>query len=99
MAPDPVRTAEVDRLLKAFSLLATDDERYAFLLDICTVREIHDIAQRLQVAEKLDAGEVYADIQEDTGASATTIARVAKCLNYGEGGYRSVLAKLQPSNE
>jgi TrpR-related protein YerC/YecD len=99
MTSDPVRTPEVERLLKAFSLLSTDDERYNFLCDLCTVREIHDIAQRLQVAGKLAAGEVYADIQEDTGASATTIARVAKCLNYGADGYQLVLDKLKSSDE
>ena len=95
MATDKLRTPEVDRLLAALALLETDEERYAFLLDVCTVREIHDIAQRLEVALRLDSGEVYADIQDDTGASATTIARVAKCLNYGEGGYQMVLERLK----
>jgi len=95
MSVDKLRTPEVDRLLAALALLETDEERYAFLLDVCTVREIHDIAQRLEVALRLDSGEVYADIQDDTGASATTIARVAKCLNYGEGGYQMVLERLK----
>ncbi|MCL2332305.1 MAG: YerC/YecD family TrpR-related protein [Actinomycetia bacterium] len=95
MAADKVRTPEVERFLTALSLLETDEERYAFLVDVCTVREIHDIAQRLDVAQRLESGEVYADIQDDTGASATTIARVAKCLNYGEGGYQMVLERLK----
>jgi len=95
MATDKLRTPEVERFLTALSLLKTDEERYAFLIDVCTVREIHDIAQRLEVALRLDRGEVYADIQDDTGASATTIARVAKCLNYGEGGYQMVLERLK----
>ena len=95
MATDKVRTPEVERFLDALALLKTDEERFAFLIDVCTVREIHDIAQRLEVALRLDRGEVYADIQDDTGASATTIARVAKCLNYGEGGYQMVLERLK----
>ena len=95
MATDNIKTPEVERFLTALSLLKTDEERYTFLIDICTLREIHDIAGRLDVAERLDRGEVYADIQEDTGASATTIARVAKCLNYGEGGYQLVLERLK----
>ena len=95
MSDDRVRTPEVERFLTALSLLKTDEERYAFLVDVCTVREIHDIAQRLDVAERIDRGEVYADIQEDLNASATTIARVAKCLNYGEGGYQMILERLK----
>jgi len=94
MATNNVRTPAVERLLTGISLLETADERYEFLLDACTLREIHDIAQRLEVAERLDSGEIYMDIQEATGASATTIARVGKCLHYGEGGYRVVIDRL-----
>ena len=39
----------------------------------------------------LAAGQSYAKIEQATGASATTIARVSKCLSYGAGGYRSAL--------
>jgi TrpR-related protein YerC/YecD len=42
----------------------------------------------------LAAGEHYSAIQEATGASATTISRVSKALNYGADGYASVLGKL-----
>jgi TrpR-related protein YerC/YecD len=94
MPEDRVRTPEVDELLHALLLLDTPDEAYALLLDLCTIREIQDMAQRLQVARKLSAGEHYSAIQESTGASATTISRVSKSLNYGADGYARVLGKL-----
>jgi len=94
MADDRVRTREVEDLLRAFISLDSSDEAYALLLDLCTIREIQDMAQRLEVARMLSAGEHYTAIQEATGASATTIARVSKALNYGADGYTSVLAKL-----
>jgi len=94
MAEDRLRTPEVDELLRALLSLGTPDDAYAFLLDLCTVREIQEMAQRLHVARLLAAGEHYTDIQETTGASATTIARVSKSLNYGADGYRSILARL-----
>ena len=94
MSEDRVRTPEVDELLRAFLLLNTEDEAYALLLDLCTIREIQDMAQRLQVARMLAAGEHYSAIQESTGASATTISRVSKSLNYGADGYARVLGKL-----
>jgi len=94
MPEDRVRTPEVDELLRALLLLDTPDEAYALLLDLCTIREIQDMAQRLEVARMLAAGEHYSAIQETTGASATTISRVSKSLNYGADGYARVLGKL-----
>lgn len=95
MAEDRLRTSEVDELLEALLVLDSVDEAYALLQDLCTVREVQDMAQRLQVARMLAAGVHYTEIQERTGASATTISRVSKSLNYGADGYRSVLDKLE----
>lgn len=94
MPVDRLRTAEVEELLKALLALETPDEAYAFLQDVCTIREVKDMAQRFQVACMLAAGEHYSHIQEITGASATTISRVSKSLNYGADGYASVLERL-----
>ena len=54
-------------------------------------RILTETSQRLAVARLLDAGMSYAAIEKETGASATTIARVSKCLTYGTGGYRQAL--------
>jgi TrpR-related protein YerC/YecD len=94
MSEDRVRTPEVDELLRAFLLMDNAEEAYALLQDLCTIREIQDMAQRLQVARLLSQGEHYSAIQESTGASATTISRVSKCLNYGADGYSLILGKL-----
>ena len=94
MPEDRVRTAEVEELLRALLLLENAEEAYALLIDLCTIREIQDMAQRLQVARMLATGEHYSAIQETTGASATTIARVSKSLNYGADGYATILGRL-----
>ena len=91
MALDRLRTEEVDALLAVFAKLDDPDKIYHLLQDLCTPREIADMSQRLHVARMLAAGERYTDIQEQTGASATTISRVSKCLNYGADGYRAVI--------
>lgn len=96
MVEDRLRTPGVDDLLDAILAVGTRDEAYRLLLDLCTIREIHDMAQRLHVARLLAEGEHYARIQRVTGASATTISRVSKCLNYGAEGYRTVLDRLWP---
>lgn len=94
MPVERLRTPEVDELLRALLALEEPDEAFALLQDLCTVREIQDMAQRLQVARMLAEGEHYTAIQEATGASATTISRVSKSLNYGADGYRALLGKL-----
>ena len=94
MADDRLRTPEVDELLDALLAVERPDEAYALLFDLCTIREIKDMAQRLHVAKMLAAGEHYTAIQKETGASATTISRVNKSLNYGADGYAIVIARL-----
>jgi TrpR-related protein YerC/YecD len=94
MPEDRLRTPEVDELLRALLALEEPDEAYALLVDLCTVREIREMAQRLEVARMLSAGEHYTTIQDATGASATTISRVSKALHYGADGYRRVLERL-----
>lgn len=96
MPADRLRTPEVEALLRALGALASDDERYAFLQDVATIREIKDLAQRLAVARMLHAGAHYTDIQEATGASSTTISRVSRALHYGAEGYAAAIERLGP---
>lgn len=77
----------MEDLLEVFAGLTRPDDVFALLEDLFTVREIKDASQRLDVARMLRMGSSYAVIEKATGASATTIARVSKALNYGAGGY------------
>lgn len=77
----------MEDLLEVFAGLTRPDDVFALLEDLFTVREIKDTSQRLDVARMLRMGSSYAVIEKATGASATTIARVSKALNYGAGGY------------
>lgn len=86
-----LRTPEVENLLDVLVALDDKDVAFALLEDLFTIREIRESSQRLAVARMLDEGSSYAKIAEATGASATTIARVSKCLSYGTGGYRAAL--------
>ena len=90
-----LRTSEVEELLKVLATLEDPDTIYALLQDLFTVREIRDTSQRLQVSRLLSQGNSYTAIEAQTGASATTIARVSKCLGYGAGGYAAALEVLK----
>ena len=81
-------------LFLALLSLETEEECRLFLEDVCTVKEITDMAQRLKVARLLRAGTSYALINQETGVSTATISRVSRCLDYGPGGYELVLSRL-----
>ncbi len=98
MPSDRLRTPVVEALLRALLALEDADEAYAFLQDVCTIREVQDLAQRLAVARMLAAGEHYTYIQEVTGASTTTISRVSRSLNYGADGYARVIKRIGDSS-
>lgn len=83
-----------ENLYRAILTLEDTAECRLFFEDICTVKELQDIAQRLKVAQMLKAGYSYQEVSRETGASTATISRVNKCLVYGNGGYNDVITKL-----
>lgn len=87
------RGPAVDDLLSAIVALPDQESASRFLRDLCTIRELHDMAQRWQVVQLLDLGRHYAEISRETGASTATITRIAQWLNHGTGGYREALAR------
>ena len=82
-------------LYKAILSLQTMEECAAFFDDVCTVQELEALSQRFEVAKLLHAGKNYVDINKLTGASTATICRVSKCLSYGDGGYETVIQRLE----
>lgn len=94
-----LRTPEVEDLLRVLIGVEDTDTAFKLLEDLFTIREIKETSQRLWVARMLDSGKPYVAIEEATGASATTIARVSKALNYGTGGYRAALDVLKAQQQ
>ena len=89
------RNEAAGELFEAILRLETVDEASAFFRDLCTLGELHDMAQRWAVVRLLDAGLHYAEISRQTGASTATITRIASWLRHGEGGYRAALDRLK----
>ena len=89
MKKEPKLTALFETILK----LETIDEAYDFFEDLCTINEIKDMSDRLEVAKLLMEGETYEQIEAKTKMSSATISRVNRCLQYGSGGYKKLLSK------
>ena len=89
------RDEAATRLFETIVRLESVDEASAFFRDLCTLGELHDMAQRWAVVRLLDEGLHYADISQRTGASTATITRIAQWLHHGEGGYLKALQQLK----
>ena len=85
---------DLDYLFKAILTLETVDECYRFFEDICTIKELQSMAQRMRVAKELTANKNYLQVNDETCVSSATICRVNKCLQYGAGGYKIALDRL-----
>ncbi len=83
-------------LTAAFLQLKTAEEIQKFLRDLCTPKELREFEQRWEVCQLLYAGQLsYREIAGKTGASVTTITRVARFLrDEPHQGYNSVLEKF-----
>ena len=87
-------TASAERLFRVFLSIETVEEWARFFDDLCTIKEVQDMTQRLDTALLLDAGKSYQEISREVGISTATISRVNRCLLYGSGGYRLALDRM-----
>jgi TrpR-related protein YerC/YecD len=96
----PWASAEIRDLLGTVLALESPDEAQRFFRDLCTLAELEAMAHRWQVAKLVDEGLPYHEVSRRTGASTTTVTRVAHWLRHGEDGYRLALDRLraQPSS-
>ena len=84
-----------DKLFEAILTLKNVEECYKFFEDICTIKEIQSLSQRLEVAHLLQQNKSYIEISKKTGASTATISRVNRCFTYGTGRYKAALERLE----
>ena len=96
---EKIHTEELKQLYKTIICLETEEECESFFEDICTIKELQDMSQRLQVARMLKGGANYQEVSKGTGASTATICRVNKCLLYGNGGYKTAIEKAEGKTE
>ena len=88
------KTKKVKTLAKAFVKIKDEHDMLKFLRDICTIEELHEMANRLYAAQLLDEGFSYRDVAKKTGMSTTTVTRISHWKNHGEDGYAIALKKI-----
>ncbi len=89
-----IKKNDSDLLYRAISLAKSEKEIKALFEDICTPAEITAMAGRLRAAIEIKAQKPYRQIYAETGVSVTTVGRIARCIEYGTGGYNLILDRL-----
>ena len=95
----PFQNEHTELLVKALLSLENAEECYALLADLFTIKEVQDLAQRIEVARLLKAKTTYTEIAQQTGVSTATISRVNRALMYGAGGYNMILDRLEEKDD
>lgn len=85
---------EFKMLYDAILCLENEEECAALFEDLFTISELKAAVQRMTIADMLYHRHTCGSIADNTGASTATVSRVNKCLNYGAGGYKLVLKRL-----
>ena len=88
------KNKETDMLFETIANLKTKKECYDFFEDLCTIKEILDMAKRFEAAILLDKNESYNDIIKKIGISTATLSRINKSLQYGTGGYKAAIDNI-----
>ena len=86
-------------LYKALLALKSEGEVEQFLDNLCTPSELEAMADRWLIVDKLTQKMPYRAIAEQTGASVTTVTRVARCLNEEDSGYKMVYARVNKESK
>lgn len=81
-------------LFKSILSLKTEEECKEFFNDLCTVKELNSMTQRIVAAKLLLDGQTYEKIISKTDISSATLSRVSRCVKYGEG-YKKILSKKE----
>ena len=94
MKREQIDKAHAEDLYAAILRLQTLEEVESFFFDLCTPAELEGIVDRWRVAQMLVRKMPYRQIAAETNVSTATIVRVARFLNNGNDGYRTIMRRL-----
>ena len=80
----------IESLYEMILKLKTAEDCKLFFEDVCTYKEVEQMAQRIAAAKLLLEGKTYEEVIKETDISSATLSRVSKCVKYGNG-YRKIL--------
>ena len=82
------QTAKQDHIRQLFELIAridNEDDCRALFDDLCTIKEVENMAERCFAAKLLMDGNTYSQVMAQADISSATLSRVSRCVQYGKG--------------
>ena len=79
------KSARINNLFKLLAAINSEDDCRALFDDLCTVKEVENMAERLHAAKLLMDGNTYAQVMQQSDISSATLSRVSRCVQYGKG--------------
>lgn len=82
---------QINVLYDIFIKLQTREDCRALLEDLCTFKEVEQMAQRAYAAKLFLEGRTYNEIITETDISSTTLSRISRSIAHGSGGYKKFI--------
>ena len=82
------QTAKQEHIRQLFELITSLDnigDCQALFDDLCTVKEVENMAERCFAAKLLLEGNTYSQVMAQADISSATLSRVSRCVQYGSG--------------
>ena len=86
----PAQQAHIQQLFEIITKIDNIDDCRALFEDLCTVKELENMAERCFAAKLLLEGNTYNQVMAQADISSATLSRVSRCVQYGQG-YRKLL--------
>lgn len=85
MKDKQVREKLIGELYQLILSLENVEDCEKLFKDLCTDKELEQMAQRVRAAKMLIDGKTYVEVIKETEISSATLSRVSRCVQYGEG--------------
>lgn len=79
------KTQKIDAMFALIASITDPADCKALFQDLCTAKEIENMAERVFAARLLLEGKTYNQIMEEADISSATLSRVSRCVQYGDG--------------
>ena len=88
-----MKKKDYSELYEEILKLESIEECDKFFDDLCTINELDAMLQRIKAAKMLLEDKTFQEVINETKISSATLARISKCIKYGDGGYKGILEK------
>ena len=76
---------KIEALYALLASISDPAQMQALMDDLCTRKEVENMAERVYAAKLLMSGNTYTQVMAQAKISSATLSRVSQCVQYGNG--------------